>query len=64
MASLNDKIREAHDVAARVAEKNNIMIARLDETYQDVIESTNALSDLDTAVADLARNKVDKAPYN
>lgn len=33
VADLNAQIREAHDAAARVAEKNNIMIARLDETY-------------------------------
>ena len=33
VARLNDSIQKAHDAAARVAEKNNIMTAKLDETY-------------------------------
>lgn len=48
---------------AKVTEKNNIIIDKLDETYQIVIKSTTLINSVDKTVAELSRNKVDKAPY-
>jgi uncharacterized coiled-coil DUF342 family protein len=54
VATLREQIQEAHDAAARVAEKNNIMIDKLDTTYQSVVESSRLITELDEAVTDLA----------